>query len=196
MAKDLLRINLLPESARKPAALATEQFYRTPLVLIAAVIMVLLPLGLLIPLQLNRQQMGLLNKKITALEPRRAEVSRVQDLLAKLRAQQSAFEGLREGADSWAQRLNILSGVTPHGMWFTELSLDEMKGLIIQGMAIASEGPEMVSVTRLVQDLQSDAAFASAFKQVQLESIKRIQLGDFDAVQFTVTCTVAQPAGS
>lgn len=196
MARDLLRVNLLPESARKPALLPTEQFYRTPLMLIAVALMVLFPIGLQIPLQLNKRQLSQLNRKITVLEPRQAEVTRVQQLLTKLRAQQTAFQGLNAGTDSWAQRLNILSNIVPQGMWFTELSLDGTKGMVIQGSALASQGPEMVNVTRLVQDLQSDPAFSSAFKQIQLESIKRVQQGDFDLVQFTITCTVAQKTGS
>ena len=60
-------------------------------------------------------------------------------------------------------------------------------------MALTSQGPEMVTVTRLVQDLQAEPKFASAFKQIQLESIKRVQQGDFDLVQFTITCTMAAP---
>ncbi len=153
-------------------------------------LLILLALGLQVPLQLNQVQLKGLSLKIKVLEPKQAEVKRVQELLVRLRVQRDAFQNLKTGSGSWAQRLNLLSNVTPNGVWFTELSLDATKGLVIQGMALASQGPEMVTVTRLVQDLQSDSNFSSAFKQVQLESIKRIQQGDFDVVQFTVTCTV------
>ncbi len=188
---DLLKINLLPESAQKSSQQSAQQFYRTPLVGIIVGLLLLLALGLQVPLQLNQAQLKSLNSKIRVLEPKQAEVKRVQELLVRLRVQRDAFQNLKTGSGSWAQRLNLLSNVTPNGVWFTELSLDRTKGLVIQGMALASQGPEMVTVTRLVQDLQSDSNFSSAFKQVQLESIKRIQQGDFDVVQFTVTCTIA-----
>ena len=188
---DLLRINLLPESAQKANQQSAQQFYRTPLVGIVVGLLFLLGLGLQVPLQLHQRQLNSLHSKIQALEPKQAEVKRVQELLVRLRVQRDAFQNLKTGTGSWAKRLNLLSDITPNGVWFTELSLDHTKGLVIQGMALASQGPEMVTVTRLVQDLQADSNFASAFKQIQLESIKRVQQGDFDVVQFTITCTVA-----
>ncbi len=187
---DLLRINLLPENAQKANQQSAQQLYKTPLAGIIVGLLFLLGVGLQVPLQLNQRQLKNLNSKIKVLEPQQAEVKRVQELLLRLRVQRDAFQNLKTGTGSWAQRLNLLSDVTPNGVWFTELSLDRSKGLVIQGMALASQGPEMVTVTRLVQDLQSDVNFSSAFKQIQLESIKRIQQGDFDVVQFTVTCTV------
>ena len=191
MAQELLRINLLPEGARRANQQSVQQFYRTPLAGVAGALVLLLALSMQVPLQLNQKQLDALNAKIRRLEPRQTEVKRVQELLGRLRAQRDAFDGLKMGSSSWAQRLNVLSNVTPKGVWFTELSLDRSKGLVIQGMALAAQGPEMVTVTRLVQDLQSDAHFASIFKQVQLESIKRIQQDGFDLVQFTITCTMA-----
>lgn len=191
MAQDLLRINLLPDSAQKASQQSVQQFYRTPLVGIGIALLALLAVGLQVPVQLNQRKVNKLNEKIHKLQPRQAEVKRVQELLSRLRAQRDAFEGLKMGSGSWSRRLKVLSDATPNGLWFTELLLDRNKGLVIQGMALASQGPEMVTVTRLVQDLQSDANFASAFKQIQLESIKRVQQGDFDVVQFTITCTMA-----
>ncbi|MBI4341107.1 MAG: PilN domain-containing protein [Candidatus Omnitrophica bacterium] len=194
MAQELLKINLLPESARKPAQLPMQQLHRTPLAAIALVVLVGLPLALWVPLQLNRVYLQQLTKKARLLEPKQAEVAKVQGLLARLRAQQAVFQELKGGKDTWAQRLNILSDLTPTSVWFTELSLDRSKGLVLQGMALASQGPEMVTVTRLVQELQSNATFASPFKQIQLESIKRVQQGEFDVVQFTITCTIVPVA--
>ena len=191
MAQEPLRINLLPENARTPTQLPVEQLHRTPLAAIALVVLIGLPVALQVPLQIHRGQLQQLTKKIQTLQPKQAEVTRVQGLLTRLHAQQAAFQGLKAGTDTWAQRLNILSNVTPNGVWFSELSLDRAKGLVIQGMALASQGPEMVTVTRLVQDLQADPKFSAPFKQIQLESIKRVQQGDFDVVQFTITCTMA-----
>jgi len=190
MARELLKINLLPESARKAVLTRAEQFHRTPLMAIAGAVMLVLPLLLLVPISFNRQQLRQLEAKIQALEPRRTEVERIQNFLRRLRSQQTAFQGLKQGEGIWSRRLNTLSDVTPDGVWFTEFALDLKKGLVIQGSAIATTGPEMMTVTRLVQDLKANPDFSSAFKQIQIESIKRVQESDFDIVQFTVTCTL------
>ena len=92
----------------------------------------------------------------------------------------------------WAKRLNTLSDVTPEGVWFTELSLDEDKGLVIQGSAIGQGGAEMVSVGRIVSDLKANADFSSVIKDIQIESIKRVQEKEVELVQFTLTCFLAK----
>lgn len=191
----LLRIDLMPEGARKSAPSAMDQFHRTPLMALAGAIMVAVPLLLLIPVSFQRQQLAKLRTEIEALEPRRAELERMQQFVQRLRSQQAAFQGLRKGHDIWSKRLNTISNVTPEGVWFTDLSLDHKKGLVLQGSAIASSGPEMVSVTRLVQALKVDSDFSATFKSIQIESIKRVQEGSFDIVQFTVTCMFT-PAAS
>jgi Tfp pilus assembly protein PilN len=187
-AAALLRIDLMPEEARKVAPSAMQQFHRTPLMALAAAIMVAVPLLLLLPISLKRRQLAALRTQIAALEPRRAELERIQQFLQRLRSQQAAFQGLRKGQDIWSTRLNTLSNVTPDGLWFTDLTLDHKKGMVLQGSAIATSGPEMVTVTRLVQALKSDPEFSQTFRSIQIESIKRVQEGSFDLVQFTVTC--------
>lgn len=194
MPRELLRINLLPESARKTTLSPVEQFHRTPLMALAVGVMALIPLSLFIPTYFHRQKLQRLTAKIQTLEPRRIEMDQLQRTLQRLRTQEAAFQGLKKGQGLWSRRLNTLSSVTPNGVWFTELSLDPAKGLVIQGSAIASAGPAMVTVSRIAQDLKADADFASAFKQIQIESIKQVQEGEFDIVQFTVTCTVQGPS--
>jgi len=68
---------------------------------------------------------------------------------------------------------------------------------VIQGSAIGqAAGSEMVSIGRLVQDLKADADFSAVVKDIQIESIKRSQDKEVEIVQFTLTCTLAQPPGS
>lgn len=192
----MLTINLLPDAARKEGLSHIEQLHRTPLMAIAVIIMVGIPLGLFMPLQMHRSQLRRLDAKIQVLEPKKAEVEQLQRYLQQLRQQETAFRGLGQGQNLWSKRLNILSDATPDGLWFTELALDQTKGLVIQGSAISQVGPEMLSVTRLVQGLKENPDFTSAFKEIQIESIKRIQEGDVDIVQFTLTCSPADVPAS
>ena len=187
----MLTINLLPEGSRKANLSQIEQFHRTPIMAIGVVVFVAVPLLLWVPVSIRSRELQRLNEKIQVLEPKKAQVDQLQRLLTQLRAQEKAFQSLGKGQNLWAQRLNILSNVTPDGVWYTELSLDVEKGMVIQGSAIGEQvGPEMVSVTRLVKDLEANPAFSSALKDIQIESIKRVPEGDIDVVQFTLACTL------
>ena len=183
----MLKINLLPEGARKATLSPIEQLHRTPLMWLGVALMIGFALSGFIPITLRRQQLQQLNAKIQTLEPKKQAIDQLQQHLQQLRAQEAAFRGLRHAQGLWSKRLNILSNVIPDGVWLTEWSLDPKKGLVIQGSAIGHTGGEMVSIGRFVQDLKADPDFSSAIKDVQIESIKRIQEKETEVVQFTLT---------
>ena len=185
----MLKINLLPDSARRATLSPIEQFHRTPLMWMAGIIMIAIPIALWVPVYLRSRQLQALNAKIQVLEPKKAEVERLQRTLQDLRAQQAAFEGMSKKQGLWSKRLSILSNLTPAGVWFTDLMLDEARGLIIQGSGIGQGDPELASVTRLVTELKKDTDFTAAFKNISIESIKTVQDGELEIVQFTLTCS-------
>ncbi len=189
----MLTINLMLEEARKGSLSQVEQFHRTPLMLIATAALVGLALLLALPIPFRARTLARLNAKVQTLEPRKLEIDRLQRMLHRLRAEEATLRGLGGAEGVWSRRLNALSNVTPDGVWFTDLTLDKQKGLVIQGSAIAQADPEMVSVTRFVQDLKSDPGFASAVKDMQIESIKRTQDHDIEIVQFTLTAALSEP---
>ena len=186
----MLTVNLLPESARKSGPSPLDEVHRTPLFLIVVATMAILPVLLFMPIRLRRQQLQQLNAKIELVKPKRAEVDRIQTVLRQLRAQEASFKGLGKEQQLWAKRLNILSNLTPDGVWFTELSLDQAKELVIQGSAIGLGGAETGSVGRLVQDLKGNTDFSSAAKDIQIESIKRRVDGQIELVDFTLRCAL------
>lgn len=186
----LLRINLLPENERKVTLSPIEQLHRTPLMWLIVGCMVLIVLLVLVPVLFRQQQLRHLTANIAQLEPRKQEVEQLQRYLSELRTQESAFQSLGKGQGSWSQRLNILSDVSPEGVWFTELSLDRVKGLVIQGSAVGSSGTDMDNVGRLARDLKASPIFTEAVQDVQIESIKRVQERDIEIVQFTLSCTL------
>ena len=188
----LLKVNLLPESARKLSLSPLEQFHRTPLMWIAVASMIGVALLLLIPLGILQGQLRQLNIEVELLEPKKMEVDRIQHTLQTLHAQEAVFRNLKQGRSLWSKRLNLLSNVTPDGVWFTELTLDPVKGLTIEGSAIGQGGSEMVNVGRLREDLKKDPDFAAAVKDIQIESVKRVQEKEIEIVQFTLSCTLAE----
>ena len=190
----LLKVNLLPESARKATLSPIEQFHRTPLMWIVVGLMVGVAVLLLIPLGVLQGELRQLNIKIELLEPKKMEVDNIQRTLQTLHAQEAAFRNLKQGRSLWSKRLNVLSDATPDGIWFTELTLDPAKGLIIEGSAIGQGGSEMVNVGRLREDLKKDPDFAAAVKDIQIESVKRVQEKEIEVVQFTLSCPLVETA--
>jgi len=188
----MLRINLLPEELRQSTVSPIEQFHRTPLFLVIVVgILGILPLLFLAPIGLRRQQLQQLQGKVARLEPQKMTLDRLQQDLQLLRAQEAAFQGMAKGQGLWAARLNTLSDATPDGVWFTELILEDTK-LVIHGSAISLANPGMVSVTNLVQGLKADAHFMAAVKEIQIESMKRVQEGEVEVTQFIVNCALVE----
>ena len=187
----MLQINLLPESARKNVLSPIEQFHRTPLMALAVIVMLAVAGAFLAPITMHRHQLRQLTQQIQLLEPKKLEIDQVQQLLQQLRAQQSAFQGLSRSAGGWAKRLNTLSDATPDGVWYAELTLSKDNGLLIQGSAISEGGTETVNIGRLVQQLKEDPGFAAVVKDIQIESIKRLQQEEVEVVQFTLACTLA-----
>jgi Tfp pilus assembly protein PilN len=190
----MLKVNLLPEGARKATLSPIEQLHRTPLMWILVGAMAAVPIALLVPLGLRFQRVKQLNARIQELQPKKLQIDRIQQMLRQLQQQEAEFRGLRDGRSLWSKRLNILSDVTPDGVWFTELALDPAKGLSVHGSAIGQGGSEMVHVGRLVSDLKASPDFASAVKDIQIESIKRVQDREIEIVQFTLTCALVEPA--
>lgn len=188
----MLKINLLPENIRKAAVSPIEQFHRTPMMWMVLAAMFGAALLPLVPMAIQRRQLQGLQAKIALLEPKKQEVDAIQRFLKELRAQEIAFQELKRGQSVWSKRLNALSDATPEGVWFTELVLDPAKGLVIQGSAIGQGGSEMVNVGHLVQDLKGNPSFAAAVKDIQIESIKRVQEKELEIVQFTLSCALTQ----
>ena len=187
----MLKVNLLPPSIRQDTLSPIEQFHRTPLVWAAAGLMAGLLLLLFIPVTLRNQQLRALNAKIEALTPKKLEVDRLQVALQRFHVEEEAFRVLAGNRSLWSKRLNILSDLTPDGVWFTDLLLDPEKGLIIQGSAIGQGDTEMVSIGRFVQSLKEDAYFSAGLRNVQIESIKRTQEKTIEVVQFMITALLA-----
>jgi len=190
----LLHINLLPETARKNVLSPIEQFHRTPLMWVGVVLLVGVALSVWAPVSIRRQQLAQLTVQIQELTPKKQAVDQLQQFVQRLRAQEAAFHRLGRAAGGWSRRLNVLSNVTPDGVWYTELVLNKEKGLLIYGSAIGEGGNETVNIGRLVQDLKADEHFSAVIKDIQIESIKRFQQEELELVQFTLACALAEPA--
>ena len=186
----MLTVDLLPGTYRRSAESSLEQLHRMPLVwLIAGLLMIIAAIpGVLV--YVRTRTLDQLNAKIQALQPKHQSIEQIRIYLQQLHEQEQTFKGLVERGGEWSRRLNVLSTVIPDGVWFTELALERGKNLIIQGSALSEGGAEMMRVGRLVQDLKASEEFGRVVKDIQIESIKRVQDKDLEIVKFTLTCAL------
>jgi len=183
----MIGINLLPESYRKPPSSPVQRFHRSPLMLLVLGTMAGLVLFLVGIMQIRQARFGQLTARIQQLESQKTVVDELRAAVQKLRDQQAVFQRLGYERSQWARRLNLLSDLIPAGVWFTDLSLDQLRGLVIQGSAMSEGGEEMVRIGRLVQDLKVDPVFSAMVRDVQIESIKSVQEKEIEMVEFTLT---------
>jgi Tfp pilus assembly protein PilN len=187
----MVSINLLPEAYRKPRVSKVEQLHRSPLAILAVGALVgMAALGWMV-LLMRQARLAQLTQRLQQLASQKTAAEELKASVQQLRDQHTVFQRLSRERSQWARRLNILSDVTPEGVWFTDLSLDQGKGLIVQGSAIGRGGEEMVRIGRLVQDLKADAAFSAVVQDIQIESIKSVQEKEIEVIEFTLTCKLA-----
>lgn len=192
----MITINLLPENYRKLTVSSVQQFHRSPLAFLIVIVLVspLLILGTL--WKLRQAQAGQLITHLSQLDPQKTEADQLKTSVQALRDQQAALQRLSRERRQWTKLLNRLSDVTPDGVWYTDLSLDQQQGFVVQGAAISQGGEEMVRIGRLVQDLKADPNFSSMIQDIQIESIKTVQEKEVEVVEFTLTCKLGtSPAG-
>ena len=187
----MLTINLLPESYRQPVTSPMQQFHRSPLALALAGVMVGCAALLFAGMQMRQTTLAGLDGRMQQVAAKKAAVDGLNSLLKDLREQHAVFERLSHARSQWAHHLNVLSNVTPEGVWLTDFALDPEKGLVIQGSALAQGGQEMVRITKLVDGLKSDVRLAQALQNIQIESIKRMKQDQLDVVEFTLTSKLA-----
>lgn len=184
----LIHINLLPVAAKASALPAPRDLARMPLTwLIAGLVSITLVFAWAVGAA-AALRLGALQRRIAVLEPRKAELDRLQQFVQRLRAQEEAFRGLRsEDRHRWSMRLQELSEATPDGVWYSDLDMDAQKGLVIRGSAVSEGGNEMARINTLVSALKEHKKFSAAVGDLQIESVKARMDGEIDLADFTLT---------
>ena len=185
----MITINLLPEAYRKPAGTPLQQLPRTPLALWGAGMLVGGTLLLSAVQGVEQHRFNHLRARIRQLEAQSRQATQLQQAVHTLQQQQAVYQRLDRERSRWARRLGALTELTPDGMWFSELSVEPSKGLTLQGAAVVQGGEEMTRIGRFVQDLKSHPEFAGLAQDIQVESIRRVQDGEIETVEFVVVGT-------
>lgn len=190
----ILRINLLPEAYREPPTTSWQQVTRVPLAWLVAGLLVGGLVLLLLVQGLQKTRLARLSSRIQELQSKKRIADGLRETVETLRDQQAVYRYLDGTRSRWAQHLNFFSNVMPEGVWFTELSVDQVtRDFTLQGRAIAQGGEEMVRIGQFVQDLKADAAFSSAVQDLQIEAIRRSQDGEIELIDFTILGKLTPP---
>ncbi len=100
----------------------------------------------------------------------------------------------------WTLKLNELTKVMPKGTWLRRISLEERsmergriveRSLTLEGGAYSTDkSKEMEMVNGLLPTLRDDEPFFKGFQTIELSSIKKGKLGEFEVTNFTIKCSV------
>ena len=100
----------------------------------------------------------------------------------------------------WSKKLNQISDLLVSGIWLTELTLQKKtltqggtvvsteSALIISGRAYSKSHEETALVGRYLSVLKSDQDFFQHFKDIQVENIQGIKLGEVLVAKFSLVC--------
>jgi len=123
----MIRINLIPPSARKAAASILPT--RLPLRSIAiaiGVLVVVISLGIMISQRSSTAALKRLVVEWEDLRERRMEVEGVQQSLKALGSRATVMESVKGEGAKWAPRLNLLTDALVANLWFTELQYGDI----------------------------------------------------------------------
>ncbi|HEX9780593.1 MAG TPA: PilN domain-containing protein [bacterium] len=192
----MLNINLLPANMQKAGPSSIEQFYRAPLLWVVLAGMIVWAVGLLGLVGYRHRELAVLEGKVQELAPQRAVVDQLRQFVEQLKRLQTAYAKLGSSGFEWSRRVDAMVELTPDGMWFTDFTFDDKKGFSLEGLAMERSGTEMGAIGRLVQDFQQHPSFSAKFKDIQIDSIKRVQDQDVELVRFLITGSLVEAPAS
>ncbi len=156
-------------------------------VLAVAVLPILLAYMLLnVRIGVLRAQVANLNKQIAPMQPLAAKERRLEDEIAGFRRRQDALAHLTVAFPRWSAILVQLSGLVPHDVWLTDLSVANGQ-LIVHGGAL-SEAAVSTMTTRL-----SGAAFLTG---TSLKFIHQDTVGTRRTFTFEIAGTLRPQGGA
>jgi Tfp pilus assembly protein PilN len=184
----MIQINLLPSAANPSALPAPRDLARMPLTWMVAGVLSVSLLAVWAVGAAAAVRLAGLARRVDTLEPKKLELDELEQFVQRLRAQEQAFRGLQsEDRHRWSARLQEMSEATPDGVWFSDLDMDHLKGLVIRGSALSEGGNEMTRINKLVAKLKETSKFVAAVGDLQIESVKARDDGGVDLADFTLT---------
>lgn len=188
----MIEINLLPDGMglqkrrNKPAAGVPD--LRRFLYLIPAIVLLTVILHIyLAVLGIGKNNLlQALSKQWEAAAPQRRELDDFNQKYALMSESIEAIRSLGGNRVAWAPKLDSLSRNLPAGIWFKGIML-KPGNFTLEGSVISLEKEEMNQVKAFIENLKKDEAFTEDFDNMELGSVERRALGDFNIIDFTLT---------
>ncbi len=187
----MIEINLIPEEfkikVKKSSPADTKKIlYLIPLG-ITILILAHICLGV-INISLNSKY-RVLKTKWQELQPqvKKWEASNKENLL--LIEEDNIAQQLFKERIPWADKLNKLSLHLPSGIWFNEIVMLN-KEFTLKAAVFSAAKEEMGVINKFLTSLKDDAGFFYIFKSLELGSIKRETVNNYDIISFSITGAV------
>jgi len=182
----MIEINLLPRKPGQDQTSSLRQLHRMPLPWIVVGLMVGYVFVLFGWVTWQGRVAATLKDRVAVLQPQQVKVQALQQVVEQLRAQESAFQGLGSGIVRWSDRLSVLAQAAPSTVWYTELILDPLEGVVLQGAAIEQGGKEMAHLRKLNNALSKAPGYGETFGGIRIDSIQRTKDKEIAIIEFVL----------
>lgn len=180
----MININLLPKNLRKvdrKVVLPTNAVFVSIVVLL-----VILHLLLAVVWVYKKAQIVYLKRAWAQLDMQYKSSSafkkEIQDLLAKIRN----VETVVARQVSLTEVLSGLNAAVPKWLWLDRFNFSNQR-LVIQGSVVSMTQNEMTIIGKFLQDLKSSKAISDSFPKIELTSVQRRLIRNYDVVDFVLT---------
>jgi Tfp pilus assembly protein PilN len=193
----MIEINLLPiEYKRKKIQLPDLGKLRIiPIAISVIGFLIGLYLILSIILTVKTNTLNRLNNEWQSILNEKQEADKLKQEVKRLKKKADLIDSLLVDRLLWSKKLNQLSDLMIDGIWLESLTLGERKEkptLILKGNVVSRKKEETALIGQFMERLRQDEDFFSCFQDIELESIKRRQLGKTEVMEFNLILFLAE----
>lgn len=177
----MIKINLLPKDLRKHE----HKIILPNRLHVFAVMGIFLILHIFLFLFAVIKKVQLVNLKSawSHLEPDSKKYSETKKEVKDLEARAETVKSIFSRKASFTELFSSLNAAVPQGLWLERFSLSK-DGLLIQGSVISLSQNEMGIISTFLQGLKNDAVYSSLFSKIELTSVQRRSIKNYDVVDF------------
>lgn len=180
----MITINLLPQELRnQDRKVGMDPKFLLYFIPLAFALIICVHIYLAAFIIIKNYQFHLLNNKWKSLEPKRKILENFKNKYELLSADVQAIQQLIAQRINCSEKLNKLSINLPSGVWFNEISISS-KDFILKGSVVSLKKEEMVLINKFMNNLKNDASFSKDFSNLELSSIQRRTVSNYDIVDF------------
>lgn len=190
----MIEINLLPDELKAKAkkVQASEKFqYVVYGVLAVFALFVVLHVFFGVMAVAKGVRLNSLKAQGKKLQPQLKSLEDFRKENRELSAEEKNMQDLVSKRISWSEKLNFLSLDLTAGTWFNEISITP-KELVIKGAAVSVEKEEMKLLDKFIENLKKDEQFFKDFTAIELKSVTRELIGNYEVVDFMLVAPVRE----